>query len=446
MNAHHKKRSYRPLPPKSTARFTSGSDGPLTPAEAEADTRKSKLRKTAERVPFGWQLDALIPAVGSSSSSLAATELANLVRHAGGFYRCTSVTLADLLEPEFMNSYIRKGSLVALSLDDDEGADVVAIDGRGRLVLSVPKETYEVLGLPGRASAYGSLRQRFIIEVSLIDPAFRSGKPGFERVKRLLRDWPRETSLFDALAGVGLTRDRKGKTFDMVMCYADEHGVSQPIQFPSTVPFQTCQTTLTRRTLTSIRVPAPSSFPPSSTSSQKKQRTSSGAFRKPIDERALFWDEYREWAGLAMLGDEEKIRWRKGTGDAEEEEEEEWGTPLGDCEKGEVTVLSWTGLLHPQILGAALERVSKESLFTSSAFLSFNLRPFPHSPIYHLSTANPPVVGTSKKPNGKKRKRGRGRGEEEEADRARMEEAGGWEVVMKPAGGGKMDWYIWEGQ
>jgi len=31
----------------------------------------------------------------------------------------------------------------------------------GRLVLAVSKDTYELLGLPGRASMHGSLRQRF---------------------------------------------------------------------------------------------------------------------------------------------------------------------------------------------------------------------------------------------------------------------------------------------
>jgi hypothetical protein len=40
-------------------------------------------------------------------------------------------------------------------------------------------------------------------------------------------------------------------------------------------------------------------------------------------------------------------------------------------------------------------------------------------------------MGTSKKPNGKKRKRGRGRGEEEEADSARLAELGGWELVVR---------------
>lgn len=46
MNAHHRKRSYRPPPPKSTARFSSGT----------VDEGASSLKKAVERVPFGWQV------------------------------------------------------------------------------------------------------------------------------------------------------------------------------------------------------------------------------------------------------------------------------------------------------------------------------------------------------------------------------------------------------
>lgn len=114
----------------------------------------------------------------------------------------------------------------------------------GRLVLSVSKDTYELLGLPGRASAFGSFRQRFspsllpalpqpcsadgvlpaVIEISLTNPAFRAGKPGFERTKRLLRDWPTRTDLLDALQGQGVPQ--AGKRFDLLMAYTDEAGSS----------------------------------------------------------------------------------------------------------------------------------------------------------------------------------------------------------------------------
>ncbi|GAA6027427.1 hypothetical protein JCM8097_007857 [Rhodosporidiobolus ruineniae] len=448
MNAHHQKRSYRPSPPKRTARFSSGS---FASSSTSRTDEPNKLSKVAGRMPFGWQLDALVPSTGSSSTSNLADELEKAVKESGDFYLCENVNLADLLEVGFLNSHIRQGSLVALTLDDDGAADVVAIDGRGRLVLSVSKDTYELLGLPGRASAFGTFRQRFIIEISLIDPSFRAGKLGFERVKRLLREWPAQTDLFDALAGVGTSgasEEKKGRTFDMVMSFTDAEDRPQPITFPSSITSRLCHPTSTRQTLSSIRVPLPSSFPSASSSStapSKKQRTSSGAFRKPVDEKALFWDGYREWAGLAQLGEQEKIAWR-ALKEGEEEEEDEWGVPLGTCEEGEVTLLSWTGLLHPQAMVKVFERITTSASFSTHPFLSLSLRPFPHSPLSHLSAANPPVVGTSKTPNGKKRKRGRGRGEEEEAKRERVEEGGGWEVVLRAGEEGRVEYWSWEGQ
>ncbi|GAA5825721.1 hypothetical protein JCM11251_000350 [Rhodosporidiobolus azoricus] len=449
MNAHHKKRTYRPSPPKSTARYSSGSFE--VEGEGKDEGKVNKLRKAAERQAFGWQLDVLLPAVGTSISTQLAGELETLVKESNSFCLCEGLNLADLLEPEFMNSFIRKGSLVTLSLDDSEGADVVAIDGRGRLILSVCKDTYELLGLPGRASAHGSLRQRFIIEISLIDPFFRAGKPGFERTKRLLRDWPAQTDLFDALTGIGTngaTASQRGRTFDLVMSYRDEHGALQPIALPSSASgsARRIESTFTSHMLSSIRVPKPSSFPSSSSASEarKRPRTSSGAFRKEVDGNQVFWEEYREWAGLVQLGEAEKVAWRESS--EGEQEEDEWGLPLEMCEKGEVSVSSWTGLLHPKAIARMVDSLTRSEAFRQSPFVAITLRPFPHSPLSHLSAASPPVVGSSKLPNGKKRKRGRGRGEEEEAERGRLGEAGGWEMVVQPGQGGKVEWHLWEGQ
>ena len=61
-----------------------------------------------------------------------------------------------------------------------------------------------------------------MIEISLVDPAFRSGKPGFERVKKLLRNWPTETELFQQLQKSGSSIE--GRTFDLVMSFVDQEG------------------------------------------------------------------------------------------------------------------------------------------------------------------------------------------------------------------------------
>ncbi|GAA5939458.1 hypothetical protein JCM3775_001718 [Rhodotorula graminis] len=368
MNAHHKKSTYRPPAPLHRARYSSGT-AQLVLAEATAAVPEqlARLTKAIERIPFGWQLDAIVP---SFADPAAAQQLSHELEHAIGVacvsYMCAAVNLADLLEPAFLNSFVRTGSLTALTLDDSEGEDVVAIDGRGRLVLSVSKDTYELLGLPGRASAYGTLRQRFVIEISLVDPAFRAGKPGFERVKRALRDWPRRTDLLDELHGHGAPMG-EGKTFDLVMAFTDAEGTPQPLSLPAPLIATRLPPTFRTSLSRSILVPRPSSLPsPAAPPFKKKQRTSSGAFRVPTgaddeDDPARFWETYREWAGLVVLGPaaaEDKLR-----GGASEEGEDKgpsedaWGVERERCDVGDVRVLSWEGLLHPRALARALEGV-----------------------------------------------------------------------------------------
>ncbi|TNY23466.1 Proteophosphoglycan ppg4 [Rhodotorula diobovata] len=449
MNAHHKKSTYKPPAPVQRSRYSSGTALVADTASPEgARPRLARLAKAVERLPFGWQLDAIIPSLGSTNAQHFTKELQDAVDEACVSYLCEGVNLADLLEPEFLNSFVRSGSLVALSLDDSEGEDVVAIDGRGRLVLSVSKDTYELLGLPGRASAYGTFRQRFIIELSLRDASFRAGKPGFERTKRALRNWPRQTDLLDELRGHGAPKG-EGKTFDLVMAFTDADGNSKPLTLPSPLRAHRLPATLHTSTLRSVLIPRPSSLPAPQPAPAKKQRTSSGAFRAPpreADDPAVFWEAYREWAGLVRLGATDKLRAAAG---GEEEGDDAWGVEGDKCDEGEVAVLSWSGLLHPKALSRALQSVlSNLSLSPPLPFLDLSLTPFAHAPLSHLSAASPPVVGTSKRPNGKKRKRGRGRGEEEEADRARVEDEGGWACVLRPReeGQGAIEWHLWEGQ
>ncbi|GAA5829971.1 hypothetical protein JCM5353_003932 [Sporobolomyces roseus] len=445
MNAHHKKSTYRPPPPRTAQHYSSNTlKLPLEKGDKEP-TAARQLWRAIERVPFGWQLDVLIPEIGTSRQHGFIDRLKAELEQSSRSQLVRTVNLADLLEPGFMNSYIRKGSLIAISLDDDDVEDVVSIDGRGRLVLAVNKDTYELLGLPGRASMHGSLRQRFIIEISLIDPAFKAGKPGFERVKRLLRAWPGETQLFEQLKGESLG----SRTFDLLMAYVDDEGQRQSINLPRTTVSHEHNPSFSTQTLDNISVPSSTSlpsYPPDSKTASKRQRTSSGSLRREADDEQIWWDGFREWRGLASIGSD-RLKWRSNP--VAEEQEEGWGFDQVDCERGRTTALSLNGLLHPQAMKNSVDWILQDASFSTIPFLSIMLRPFPHSPISHTSKADPPVVGTGTRPNEKKRKRGRGRGEEEEADTEKLQDAGGYEIVLQPVRMEEIDtvtWWMWEGQ
>lgn len=103
-------------------------------------------------------------------------------------------------------------------------------------------------------------------------------------------------------------------------------------------------------------------------------------------------------------------------------------------------------------LRAAVEPPPPQKSLVTAPFLSLSLQLFPHSPLSHTSARDPQVVGTGKRPNGKKRKRGRGRGEEEEADPAQVAEQGGWDLVLMrteketaTVADAQLEWHWWGG-
>lgn len=72
------------------------------------------------------------------------------------------------------------------------------------------------------------------MEIDLRDDAFRAGKKGFERTKKLLRGWPGRTDLFDQLAGVtgrSAEQQGEGRTWDLLFAFVDQEG--KPEFFPS---------------------------------------------------------------------------------------------------------------------------------------------------------------------------------------------------------------------
>ncbi|KWU46266.1 hypothetical protein RHOSPDRAFT_32267 [Rhodotorula sp. JG-1b] len=476
MNAHHRKASCRPPPPPSV-------DTRTYSAGLQLADQSTRLTRAIRRVPYAWQLDAVIPHNDDKEATTDAVvrALESIAQATGTAQLALRVNLAHLLDVEFLNAHIRQGHLVALSLDDGQDADIVCLDGRGRLVLNVTKDTYECLGLPGRASAFGSHRQRYIIEIDLKAPTFRAGKPGFERTKQALAAWPARTDLLDELAGQPARREPK--RFDLLCSFVDSKGGDSSKIACSTIP-----TAIDLHTLTDVAVPLASAFPDvpplshagetekDKNENRKRRRLSSGSFRLassdsdsdsdsgPDDSAAAaqFWQEYREWSGLVSLGGgdstRDKIRWR-AEANHEDDDHDQWGVPREQCRRGDVSVMAATGFFHPVQLAQQIEKFVASENLAKIPFLSLSLRPFAHSPISHTSSAaDSPnnndvvvVVGTSKKPNGKKRKRGRGRGEEEEADSGWLAELGGWELVLRRRrrrrGTGedeKLEWHLWE--
>ncbi|KAK4056817.1 hypothetical protein OIO90_002067 [Microbotryomycetes sp. JL221] len=388
MNVHHQKSSYTHSVPQVPRRVVSAavpssSVGSLN-GHVDLAAQAPRLVSGIERVPFAWQLDLVVPAIEYVRQQRLPVELESLVADMSPFYVCKNVNLADLLEPTFMNDYIRTG----------------------RLFLNVCKDTYEQLGLAGRRSAHGTLGQRF-------NPSMRSGKKGFERIKIALRNWPRQNqlSMWNEIAGIAQQQDNLGRTFDMLFAFVDNRGAPQPVQFPPSISSSKQTPALSLRLSgNNIRVPK------TLTEFNNEQLSDRPTKRSRSDKASMLTEEFGEWLGLVSCNAIHQLKWDDEFDD--NDVQIQWGVAQEECGRGSVTFASWVGFFHPKTLSTIVSTMI-ESLVKPTArstpFISVACHSPPHSPLSHLSKANPPVVNTSKKPTGRKRLRGRGRGEDEES-------------------------------
>ncbi|SCV67817.1 BQ2448_5428 [Microbotryum intermedium] len=445
MNGHHQKRSYRAGLAAEKCYYSSGTTTTTTTiSELKDDSRglhakqQSKLAHALLRLPSVDELEIIHPAGDLP------IELEQMIQQQSLFYHLTNLDLSHLLQPQFMNDYIRKGSLIAVSLptqsNDDSEGDIIAIDGRGRLILNVSKDTYETLGLTGRKSRQlaSVTGQRFVIEIPLSSPSNVSGKPGFERIKACLSNWPTRgrTDLFAQLDGVAAFEPSvkdAGKRWDVVMCFVGEEGSVNAIDFPDSLfasgtKIKRISPTITKSTLKAHPPPRnPLSTPwttlSNPTNKKRKLMTPSGVPTRPLSQRtstlAREVEEekrgMREWIGKIRLG-----KARAGIV-AKVLDEEEYDVEEEGREDVEMTVLRGRGFFHPFAMNRVLQGLVKAQLFSAPTSANlviptvFSLTTSLKHPFSHLvKWGKEPLVGTNKRPNGKRVKRGRGRGEEEE--------------------------------
>jgi ribonuclease P/MRP protein subunit RPP40 len=105
-------------------------------------------------------------------------------------YARAHLKLLDLLDPDFLTSYIKQGNIAMLS----QGRPL--LDNRfslyaGILTLELDRPTYERCGLQGTPIEDGGRKhqkQRWLVSYDLRQPSMRHGKPGFSRLEWACRN------------------------------------------------------------------------------------------------------------------------------------------------------------------------------------------------------------------------------------------------------------------
>ncbi|OAV97161.1 hypothetical protein PTTG_26163 [Puccinia triticina 1-1 BBBD Race 1] len=258
-NSHHKK-PIKATIPKAHLYISEGrlsSDNPIPIPTDKDELARSPSRQILHH-PFTSQINLLLSHSTASASLEAAgleppgpPELLARLSDIGTYQHIANLNLADLLGVDFAKTYLRSGSLVALSVPKLVGDDLFAIDGYGTIHMRLCQSTYQTLGISGRRSKYGSPGQHFVVEIDMRDPAMRSGKAVYERTKRCLDAFP--GSVFNDL--LGPKHELRGRRWEVVMVWVDEQGRLQPINASLLQPTTTFQTRVPEISRVEKRVP-----------------------------------------------------------------------------------------------------------------------------------------------------------------------------------------------
>ncbi|KAJ1729643.1 hypothetical protein LPJ72_004866 [Coemansia sp. Benny D160-2] len=134
-------------------------------------SKKKEHIKCIEAHPFNHRLSIIVDKKQEADTQRMLAECI------GEYYNVKTLKPTDLIDPSFIREYVSskgksntRNSLVALSLGTRiDVDDVFAIDGNGQLIMSLCKDTYQVLGLTGRQSQFPLERgSRFVVTVDLL--------------------------------------------------------------------------------------------------------------------------------------------------------------------------------------------------------------------------------------------------------------------------------------
>ncbi|KAK9369436.1 ribonuclease P 40kDa subunit-domain-containing protein [Lipomyces kononenkoae] len=136
---------------------------------------------------FNQTVDIIIPTEAYESVAGLSPVLSGRKCREDWQYHHVTAPLGYFFKPEFLNQHIKKDNCLVLSLAEIDTEDVYCIYD-GTLRLSLRKETYERVGLQGKASKFS--KSRFNVEINLRSPNFLPGHKGFDKLIRAVDNSP----------------------------------------------------------------------------------------------------------------------------------------------------------------------------------------------------------------------------------------------------------------
>ncbi|XP_050309420.1 ribonuclease P protein subunit p40-like isoform X2 [Anthonomus grandis grandis] len=139
--------------------------------------------RTLESLYFNHLVTLILP-----DSLRIPEKLSSLLTDDCEYYKVLKLNLSVLVNPLFINSFVKEGKLSLLSVGTRIDCDnCCAVTPSGQLVLSLTKDTYQRFGLEGKPSHFTSKnRDRFTVNVDLKDSKLVPGKPYHTKVRKAL--------------------------------------------------------------------------------------------------------------------------------------------------------------------------------------------------------------------------------------------------------------------
>ncbi|XP_034230863.1 ribonuclease P protein subunit p40-like isoform X2 [Thrips palmi] len=105
------------------------------------------------------------------------------------YYKVNSISAHEFIDQEFINAFVKSGHLSILSIDSCVDLDNCLSIIDGKLILSLDKESYQELGLEGKAiPSKNKNHLRFVVVLDITASHFQPGKKNYERAYDCLKN------------------------------------------------------------------------------------------------------------------------------------------------------------------------------------------------------------------------------------------------------------------
>ncbi|KAK2822946.1 hypothetical protein Q5P01_023011 [Channa striata] len=140
---------------------------------------KNRISSQVQQLHFNYKVSVMLPECSST-----APHLDSVLTSFSHFYLVRNLPIYELLDKQFLESAVYEGSVYGLSyrtrIDEDS---CVALMPNGRLVLSLDKDSFQVLGFEGKPSRFcHRVNNRFVVTIDLTDSSMAPGGHGYRRL------------------------------------------------------------------------------------------------------------------------------------------------------------------------------------------------------------------------------------------------------------------------